>query len=455
MELGDIVKAIRRYWRSALACLLATMLATAWFVLSTSSEYTATASLFVAARTGDSPEAQVKASADAANLARSLVQLGTTQSVLEPVRAAIEPGATISEFSDQVKVTSPTGSTVVQVAGVGRTPEQAALVANQVAEALVKLGTGLAEPSQGSLTLVDVRVVSDALAPVVPNSKNSVMKLMIGLLLGLFLGFGQAVLRAWFDPRVVDRSDLAKISSHPVIGEIPLIVPSPESLTASEMGGAEAFRWLAASVSSATMEPGSRSILVTSTSNGDGKTTVAAGLAESLVERGESVLLIDTNLRTGGTRHGLSPNHGSGLMDVVAERVQLDQAITSAHVGGPDVLTVGTVDGGFKKASIRPTAVADVLNQAAARYKWVILDSGSAISVSAPATLASLVGVVLVVVDCERTRRREAAAALELIERSSAEAIGVVLNRARTIFASGRGSEPDAATFGSTQAPAS
>ena len=179
------------------------------------------------------------------------------------------------------------------------------------------------------------------------------------------------------------------------------------------------------------MQARGRIVAVTSGKGGVGKTFVAANLAAALVERGESVLVLDADLGLANLDVVLNLFPKRTLHDVFSGRVSLDDAVLSAP-GGFAVLLAGS---GLVEYSRLTPELRDQLTQAVQtitpRYDYVLLDTGAGISDVVLYTV-SLAHKVLVVATPEPTSLADAYATIKVLAtQQRRERIGLLVNRAR------------------------
>jgi capsular exopolysaccharide synthesis family protein len=171
-----------------------------------------------------------------------------------------------------------------------------------------------------------------------------------------------------------------------------------------------------------------RSLLVTSSEPGEGKTTVASNLAIALTQLGRRVLLIDADMRRPSIHRAFTLADHYGLADCLAGSQDWRPGVQPTDVAGLDVLVCGTIPPNPAEL-ISSRHMQDLLEEAVEGYDFVILDSPPLLDVADSRILSTLVEGTLMVVKGGATPR-------ELIRRAGAEAqdaggnvIGIVLNQ--------------------------
>jgi polysaccharide biosynthesis transport protein len=354
----------------------------------------------------------------------------------------------------------------LRVAQLERTPKGL----NQMYE-LVQGRLKEAEIAQAAID-PSVRIVDMADLPDQPVSPRPLLNVAAGFLIGLFLAFGVAVLRARNDPSVHTRADITRVTGMPVVGLIPRIPamrsveaglqrrkrrrhgqkPEPVGAAAngalirqhvplthllSGVGGvgpiAQAFNRLDTYLSFA--QPGSplRTVLFTSPLTGDGKTTTAVNFAVALSLHGHRVLLVDTDLRRGIVHRIFGFHRDPGLSDLLSGTASLEHALRHVSLDPLDnqttltCLTAGSSQPRPEALLASPT-MGSFLQRVRAEYDIVVLDSAPINVVTDAALLAGHVDGILVVVRAAVTADEALAYAVEQLRAVRAPVIGAVLN---------------------------
>lgn len=281
-----------------------------------------------------------------------------------------------------------------------------------------------AAPSSG------LSVADQAVLPLSPARPRPTLYTLVALLLSTAAALAFVLIRSRLDTRVHDADALAEEFGLPVLG----VLPRVELDRVSERRFEEAVRVLCTTLQHAG-ERRLRSLVVTSSSEGEGKSTVAAELAEafaSLSLTEGSVLAVDADLRRPALhlRTGLAPGteRRRGLSTYLSGDLPLDACVITMPLvslrvlpSGPLPVHPSTLLGfrGSREALVRLRDHAEI----------VVFDTPP-LSVGAD---ASLVGAqadgVLVVVDLNKTRVPDLHASLDQLTRVGATVLGFVINR--------------------------
>lgn len=434
MDLTDYVRVLRKHWVSVVTIFLLGIAAGAGVSLMTKPVYTASTAIFLTVQSGDSAGELNQGSSYAENQVRSYAQVVTAPVVLQPVIDTLGLGLTAVELAEQVTATVPTNTAIVNIDVTWQDPVQTAQIANAIAEQLTVVAAELSPQTQGGAKTVKATIISPASVPLEWTSPRVARNLALGALLGLMLGVGQAVVRFRLDTRITSEADVEEVTDRSIVGAIafdpdtqdqPLIFQAaPHSVRA------EAYRRLRTNLQFLQLSGHKSSIVVTSSIADEGKTTTSMNLATALADAGQSVLLIDADLRRPSVAEYLNLDGTVGLTDVVIGRAALSEVVQPLGNGNLHVLPAGRIPPNpAELLGSKPMEL--LLSEASDRYDMVILDSPPLLPVTDSALLSRFCGGVLVVVGSETVTKPELSTAISSLDAVDATILGLVLNRIR------------------------
>jgi non-specific protein-tyrosine kinase len=194
---------------------------------------------------------------------------------------------------------------------------------------------------------------------------------------------------------------------------------------------AEAYRMLRTNIEFASLDGPIRTLLVTSSAPGDGKTVTAANLAVVFAQAGRRVLLVDADLRKPGVHQVFDLPNSRGLTTFLghSDEVSLDLIANATEQANLRVLTSGPLvpNPAELLGSQRMRTILDRLK--AGDDDLLIFDSPPLELVTDSAILGSYLDRTLLVIDAGRSRRRSVSRGHEALVRGGANILGVVLNR--------------------------
>src|SRR5690242_14375561 len=198
----------------------------------------------------------------------------------------------------------------------------------------------------------------------------------------------------------------------------------------------EAIRTLRNSILLTDFDRRLRSILLTSASPSEGKSTVAAHLAATHAEQGKRTLLIDGDLRRPSVHRLYQVPNGVGLSNVLLQQISWrDALVRMPEPAGLDILPAGP---STRRASdLIGTGLAELVEEAAREYDLVVLDAPPLLGFAEPLQMASAVDGVIVVARAGDTSRTALSSVITTLARLRANLVGVVLNEVHREVSSG------------------
>lgn len=431
MELTDYLHVLRKYWVSVVACFLVGIAAAAGVSLLMKPVYTASTAIFLTVQSGTTAGELNQGSTYAENQVRSYAQVATTPVVLQPVIDRLRLDTTPELLAERVQASVPTNTAIIGISVTGQDPVQTADIANAVGQELIVIVDELSPQGSNGSKSVKATVVSPASVPTEWTSPRVLMNLALGALLGLLIGLGQAVLRSRLDTRVLTEQDVAQVTDRSVVGTIVHDAEAEKDPTIAQAGAqsirAEAYRRLRTNLQFLELGGRRRSIVISSSVAGEGKTTTAINIASTLADAGESVLLIDADLRRPSLANYLKLDGTVGLTTVIIGRAALGDVVQPLGQGNLHVLPAGQIPPNPSEL-LGSEPMERLLAEATDRYDMVIIDSPPLLPVTDAAVLSHSTGGVLLVVGSGLVARPGLAAAIESLEKVDANILGLVLN---------------------------
>jgi capsular exopolysaccharide synthesis family protein len=170
-----------------------------------------------------------------------------------------------------------------------------------------------------------------------------------------------------------------------------------------------------------------RSLLVTSASPGEGKTTTAANLAAAHAEQGKRTLLIDGDLRRPSVHRNFDLPSVVGLSNALLGEISWREAVIQPEAV-PNLYILPAGPPSRRASDLVGRGLTEVLEEAAAEYDLVMLDAPPLLGFAEPLQMATAVDGVVVVARAGQTSRKAVASVLATLNRLRAKVVGVVLN---------------------------
>jgi capsular exopolysaccharide synthesis family protein len=399
----------------------------------------------------------------------------TAATLLESPRAAVltarrmGPDWDADRVLEEVNVEPEGESNILAVSATEDDAEEAAFLANTFAQSALRVrnlelrrqvedelaavqarleATDPASPAVSELTarvdqLSSVQAAGDptitlsqaAVPPLDPKGAGPVLIIPLALLAGLVLGGGTAMLLGLADRRIRDEEELVELYPLPVLARVPLLSRRDRRARGRRPaffvppGMREAFRTLIAQLESAG--DSQRVIMVTSASTGDGKTTSAVNIAIALAGAGNSVTLMDLDLRKPDVAHALGVDAGVPMQELLT-RVKGDFELDPLFVEIPAVpslrlLSTSRSPGDIALLDSLNRRLPDLLEATKERGDYVVIDTAPLGEVSDALRVAAAADAIVLVARAGNTRRRNIEITRDLLERTGRRPLGILL----------------------------
>jgi len=285
-----------------------------------------------------------------------------------------------------------------------------------------------------------------ALPPDAPIKPRPVQNAALAAVVALMLAAGVVFLFEFLDDTIRDPQEITRKWGVPVLGTIISYKHDQyELITAKQPRSpiTEAFRALRTNLQFTNFNLPTHTILVTSPSPADGKTTVAANLANVIAQGGRKVVLVDADLRRPRIHKILQIPNRVGLTDLfIRPQDRVNGAVKQTAIAGLQVLTSGNLLPPNPSELLGSERMSEILGQLASQFETTILDTPPLLVVTDALVLAPRVDGVLIVVKPTLTKRAALKNILEQLRQVKANVIGIVLNdvkinRSRSHYYSG------------------
>lgn len=262
----------------------------------------------------------------------------------------------------------------------------------------------------------------------------------VAVMLALALSLGIAFLREITDTTVRSPRDVAKVGQLTLLGLIPHEQDDPQAqgsrlplsiLDAPTSHIAEQFRQIRTRLQYAHSLDTTRSLLITSPSPEDGKSTVACNLAAALALNGRRILLVDGNFRRPQLNAVFNVPNEMGFGDALADLEKMPECVRPTEVPNLSLMVAGTRPANPTEL-LESQFFIDFVERALEEFDHVIFDSGPLLMVSESVAMAPRVDGVITVCRARGNSRGLLQRLRDELRRVKADHLGVVLNAVRS-----------------------
>lgn len=394
--------------------------------------YTARTQLFVAIQNSGSVQELQQGNSFSQARVQSYVKTVKSPVVLQPAIDSLGLDTSPEDLASRVEASNDLNTVLIDISVEDRSSVQAAAVAQAIAGSLVEAVDSLEKPKNGGSSPVSLSIITPAKASAAPSAPNGRLNVLLGLAVGLVLGLGAAILRSTLDTRIRGEADLRLVTDIPLLGGLTLNKDAAKrpllTQALSQSPRAESFRQLRTNLQFANVTGRAKSVLVTSSLPGEGKSTTATNLAISLAQAGQKVCLVDADLRRPMINEYLGLDRNAGLTTALLGEVDVNDLLQ--HWGEDDlyVLTSGQIPPNPSEL-LGSSDMLQLIRRLESVFDVVVVDTPPVLPVTDAAVLSQHVGGVILVVGAQSARRNDLERSLQGLRLVEADILGVVLNR--------------------------
>ena len=276
--------------------------------------------------------------------------------------------------------------------------------------------------------LANASLTSPANPPGGPQSSERAKSLALTLALALALAYATALLLDQFDDKVHSPVQAETAGRLPMLLDVPFIKDAKQQciLTADSSILLESFEMLTAQIALAGNPV--KSVLMTSSLPGEGKSVSSVNLAIAAALSGQRVILVDCDLRQSTLHRFFKVPVGRGFSDAVSGRCSAQEATIATRIPGLSLMTGGSPTKQPLEL-LRSRATHDLLADLMENYDLVVIDSPPALLIADATVLAAMADATLMVVSCNEAKRQEIGRATNLMWQTGAHLMGLVLTK--------------------------
>ncbi len=431
LEFSDYLRVMRRHWILILMLSMLGLAVAATASMVSRPVYTAKTQLFVAIQSGGSVSELQQGNTFSQARVQSYVETVGSPAVLQPVIDRLGLSVSAADLSKSVSAKSDLNTVIISITATDSSPVQAAAVAQAVGSSLIAAIEEIESPAEGGKSPVRLSVITPASAPVSPSAPNTRLNLALGGLTGLAIGLGLAILRTTLDTKIRGEADLRRVTDKAILGGIsydsdatkkPLLTQAP-----AQSPRAESFRQIRTNLQFAHVSHKSKTVLVTSSLPGEGKSTTATNLAIAMAQSGQTVALVDADLRRPRINDYLGLESNAGLTTALIGEANVNDLLQPWGENNLYVLTSGQIPPNPSEL-LGSDAMKELIAGLESAFDAVIIDAPPLLPVTDAAVLAQQVGGVVLVVGASRVRTPDLKKSLDALEMVEADLLGVVMN---------------------------
>jgi capsular exopolysaccharide synthesis family protein len=347
--------------------------------------------------------------------------------ILENVIRRLDLTMNYAELSGRMAVSAIPNTQLLKISIEDTDPVRASIIANTTAQEFIDDNSKqLGRPGS-------VSVAQEATVPNTPAKPNVRMNTVLAAIVGLLVVGSLAVLLEYLDDTVKAEDEMETVLGVPMLGIVRKHKPYRGKVVGPlNQEASEAYQALRTNVHFAGVGKKLRSIVITSSSPREGKSTTASGLAIALAQAGSKVILVDADLRRPSLHTIFDLPNTFGLTNLI---------LVEAQEPGPALMASGTPNLSILPAGPIPPNPADLLmstemeqlmRSMTDKADYVIYDTPPVLAVTDASILSGRTDGVLLVGLSGATRTSSLRQTLQDLMRTQSRILGVVVNRVRS-----------------------
>lgn len=294
----------------------------------------------------------------------------------------------------------------------------------------------------------NVHIIDRARPPLSPIRPQKMLNVMLSIMVGIVVGGVLALFNDYLDNSIKTPEEVEQLVNLAALGIIPATSsingagsrPMLPGMSAKSSGNelatvsqphsvvSEAYRALRTSILLSTSKHPPQTILITSGQPREGKTTTALNLSITLAQRGDRVVLIDSDLRRPRVHRAFQLTNDVGLSSYLTGGVPIDRLAKSVpSVPNLYVITAGPMPPNPAEL-LSSEPISALFEELRRQYDFILMDSPPAITVADSMILAAHADGVVLVAHGGVTTKESLKHTRKLLASTNARVIGVVLN---------------------------
>ncbi len=343
--------------------------------------------------------------------------------VLEQVVNNLKLDYTFKELDKEVSVNAIDDTEILEISVSDEDPKVAALIANTIVDVFAK------EVSK-MYSINNVSILDKAQIPVNPSNNTFLRDIVLAIFVGVAGCSALIFVIYYFDDTLRDTEAIEDEIEMPLIAKIikdnsniELVVDKKPKAYVSEN-----IRTLRTNLQFASIDEQIKTLLVTSTLPGEGKSFISANLAVSFAQAGKRVLLIDCDLRKGRQHKIFNVTNKKGLSTLLLKDInKYPNYINSTNINNLYLLTRGILPPNPSELlSSKKNEI--LLNELKEQFEIIILDGAPCSGLSDSLILSSIVDKVLIVSSVNYTPKTELKNTKKALENVGADIAGCIIN---------------------------
>ena len=420
MDLRDLVEALRKRLKNILKLLVLFMLCAVLVGILIPPLYVAKTDLLINSSTGK-------------EVIETYKQIMKSDRMGSLVIAKLDSPYTKSELAKKIKIESSDGSQIITIIAHEKTPEESANLANTYA-------TIFQEEIRTLMNLDNVTILTDVTAEIdtKKNNPNLLFYLSISFVMSVFICIVTIIIKEVYFPILDSERKIERTLEIPLLGSIVSKrigyrdFSNPNELSNSHYvdlfprASEEDFSKLAANIHYLVKQKEVKTIMMTSTNTGDGKTFIGGNLAVALAMDNKKTLFVDADFQKSDGRRLFNLPERKGLTSFISGNSKLNEIIQKTGLENLYFISTGPIP-----PNPTPYLLSDdmdkVMHHLRAMFDVIIIDAPD-LTVADAMILLPLIDGCIFIVNASKTSEKDAVQNIRLLKKVNGNIFGAVLN---------------------------
>ncbi|MFE3229930.1 Wzz/FepE/Etk N-terminal domain-containing protein [Nocardia sp. NPDC059228] len=412
MGLIDYWRLLRRRWPIIVVAVVICTGAAYGYASTLPTEYTASSSVYVSMATGTSVNDSYQGGLAAQQRVRSYVDLASSVTVATYVHDQLGLKGSVNDLRGRITAVSPPATTIIIITVKDSTAAGARALADEVVSQFRALVSRLEVTQSDAAPAARAEVIDKAQTPSQPSGPQKKRYYLLGVLAGLTVGLGAAILRDKLDRRVRTSTELEAFLPVPILGIVDDGRP----------GAAGELRRLRTRL---TEDPTLVSLLLTSLSP-HSEPDVAIGLARTFADTGARVVLVDADTTGYGSSRRSPAAAAAGLSELLRNNATPAGFVMAWPEVGITVLPLGGMD--FRTPDLLDSErFSDIMSKLRSEFDHIVVEAAPVTAAADAIALARRVDATIGVIELGQTTSNQVRGALATFGHDNKRMIGTVV----------------------------
>ena len=365
------------------------------------------------------------------NLVNTYSEIVKSKKVLKQVIKELKLDYSVEELSSRISVTSLNDTEIIKISVLDESSKRAYNITNEIAKVFIKEISSIYQ--MNNVSIVDVPEISNKVA------NNTLIKdLILSIGVGIMLSVGTLFVIFYFDDTVKFSEEFEEEIGVPVVAKVfrsridndkkdakteLMVSKFPKSVVS------ESIKTLRTNLQFSSIDKTIRTLLITSSIPGEGKSFISSNLAVSFAQANKRVLLIDCDMRKGRLHKIFKLNNTNGYSNLLLDDVaNFKDYIKKTNIPGLSVITRGTIPPNPSEL-LNSSKNKELIKELKKHYDKIIFDGVPCSGLTDSVIMSALVDKVAIVATNKYTPKTELISTKNLLIKTNAPIAGIIINK--------------------------